>query len=589
MAGSLKRLGLLCLAAATLMVAAFAGPAAAKDFHVDCSAAVAGDGTAAAPFNAIVYPFNLRPDQHLLFRRGTTCEGTLRVTSGDNGAQPASIGAYGSGELPKIVGTGQDAVRLEDVSNLTVRDLDISNPGSGGQLGEGDQVRNGVRVTAQSESVRNLNLTDLVIHDVNGDLTKTGEGSAAIQATVTGSGSIHFENLRISDNRITSVSRSAISISGTNDPNRPDADQPWPAASTGVVIEDNRIDLIAGDGIVPRGTDGAIVQGNVVSRGNLAGRPLLDPEGPMCNAGIWTFRSNNTVIRGNEVFGMEHNGCDGTGFDVDYRQDGTIIEGNYSHDNEGGFVLLCSDETRHRAEVRFNLSVDDGTMINHGPCGIAEGIVGDLSGIRMYNNTVVSASPTVSLQLGLVDEMFLPGDFRFENNLVYARNETGQIPCGEHCSNNAFFNLPPSGSDALTADPRLVGPFLATEGMATADGFRLKATSPLRGAGIPVSGGGTEDFFGNPVPGVPSIGFDQTPLADPSPGPSKACKKARSARTRATKQAKVLDRRLRKLRRNGATRKRIKPVVRRLGKVRAEVKRQHRKALRTCPGASIQR
>ncbi|MDQ5895748.1 MAG: Right-handed parallel beta-helix repeat-containing protein [Actinomycetota bacterium] len=580
----MRRLLLPVLVGLTLLAAA--SPAAAKDIHVDCDAPVAGDGTAAAPFNSIAQPFDLRPDHHLLFRRGSTCEGTLRVTSGDNGAQPASVGAYGSGDLPKIVGAGQDAVRLSDVSNLTVSDLDISNPGPGGPLGEGDQVRNGIRVTAQSESVRNLTLSGLVIHDVNGDLTKNGDGSAAIQATVTGSGSIHFQNLLVKGNRITSVSRSAISISGTNDLTRPDADQPWPAASTGVVIEDNRIDLIAGDGIVPRGTDGAIVQDNIVSRGNLAGRPLLDPEGPMCNAGIWTFRSNNTVIRGNEVFGMEHNGCDGTGFDVDYRQDGTIIEGNYSHDNEGGFVLLCSDETQHRADVRFNLSVDDGTMINHGPCGIAEGIIGDLSGIRMYNNTVVSPSPTVSLQLGLVDEMFMPGDFRFENNLVFARSETGQVPCGERCSHNAFFNLPPSGDLALFGDPLLTGPLLAADGKAAASGFRLKSASPLRGAGIPVTGGGAKDFFGNPIPKVPSIGFDQTPLAGPPTGPNKACKRARTARTKARNQVAGLARQLRKLRRSGAAPKRIRPVVRRLGRARSEVKRQHRKALRTCPGGA---
>ncbi len=40
---------------------------------------------------------------------------------------------------------------------------------------------------------------------------------------------------------------------------------------------------------------------------------------------------------------MRFNGCDGTGFDVDYDQDGTVIQFNYSHDNEGGFILLCTD------------------------------------------------------------------------------------------------------------------------------------------------------------------------------------------------------------------------------------------------------
>lgn len=571
---------------AALLVAAvvalgIAGAASAREIHVDCSAVVNGDGTVDAPLNTIAWRFELRPDQHLLFRRGTTCEGTLRVASGDNGAMRASVGAYGDGPLPRIVGTGRDAVRLEDPSNLTVRDLDISNPGSGGPLGEGDQIRNGLRVTAQSEAVRNLVLRDLLIHDVDGDLTKNPEGSAAIQVSATGPTPMRFEDLLISGNRITSVSRSAISLTGTNDPNRPDADQPWPNASRGVVIEDNRIDLVAGDGIVTRGTDGAVIRGNVVSRGNLAGRPVLDPAGAMCNAGIWAFRANNTVIRGNEVFGMEHNGCDGTGFNVDYRQDGTVVEGNYSHDNEGGFILLCTDEATHRADVRFNLSVDDGAMINHGPCGITEGILGDLSGIRVFNNTVVSDDPAVTIQLAPVESLYQPGTFRFENNLLYARTLADRIPCGDYCSHNAFLNLPPSGSSPLTADPLLAGPLVGGEGMAAANGFKLQEGSPLRGAGTQVPSSGPGDFFGHPIPERPSIGFDQEVIPI-RPGIPPACRKATKVRDIAWKRAKVRRKALNRLRRQRAGRARIVRAHRKLRRARAVAKRRSAAARRAC-------
>ncbi len=565
-----------------MLLAFCAASASAAEIHVDCSAPAAGDGSSAAPLNSIAEPFDLRPDHHLRFRRGTTCEGTLLITNSGNGAQPKSVGAYGMGALPKIVGTGMDAVKLEDVSNLTVRDLDISNPGSGGPLGEGDQIRNGIRVTAQWADVRNLTLTGLEIHDVDGDLTKTWDGSAAIQVSAIGAVPIRFDNLLIKGNRITNVSRSAISISGTDDPDRPDADQPWPNASTEVVVEDNRIDRIAGDGIVPRGTNGAIVRGNVVSRGNLAGRPLLHPKGPMCNAGIWTFRANNTLIQGNEVFGMKHNGCDGTGFDVDYRQDGTVVEGNYSHHNEGGFILLCTDSRAHRSEVRFNLSVDDGTMINHGPCGFGDGVFGDLSGIRMFNNTVVADDPSVTMQLSPMPEMYEPGDFRFENNLVYARQTVGQIACGNHCSHNAFFGLPSSGTNAVTADPLLTGPLVAAEGMAGAAGFRLGSGSPLYEAGIPITDPGSADFFGDPIPATPSIGFDQRRFEIPGPKPNKACQKARTARTKSARKVAKLKQRLKKLRRQRAKRVRVKPVARKLRKARADVKRKAKVARKAC-------
>lgn len=547
----------------------FAGSAKAGDIHLDCSAPDAGDGSLAQPLNSLGSGFELGPGDRLLLRRGTTCTGELRVSGGGSAVAPAEVANYGSGALPKVVGTGQDAVRIDDASNLLVHGLDISNPGAGEGLGEGTEVRNGIRVTASVQVVRGLTLGDLVIHDVAGDLTKNPQGSAGIQVSADGPPPVRFDGLTIRDNQITSVSRSGISISGTNDPDRPDADQPWPEASTGVVIEGNRIDRLAGDGIVPRGTDGAIVRGNVVSHGNLAGRPLLDPAGAMCNAGIWAFRANNTLIQGNEVFGMEHNGCDGTGFDVDYRQDGTIIEGNYSHGNGGGFVLLCTDSATHRADVRFNLSVDDGTMINHGPCGLADGILGDLSGIRMFNNTVVGDSPTTSIQLGVSKQMYQPGSFQFRNNLVYARQPIAAVACGDFCSHNAFFGLPPSGEEAVTGDPLL------------GEDFKLGSKSPLRGAGIPIPDGAEHDYFGNPVPAVPSIGFDQTP-APPATGPSKACRKARTAKKKAIARARSLGKKLRKLRHRHAPRTRIKAATRRHKKARAEVKRRTRIARKKC-------
>jgi|GEM_PF-2066851 len=548
---------------------AIAAPASASDTYLDCSAPTSGDGTEAQPLNSLGGGFELSPGDRLLLRRGTTCAGKLQVTGGGTSVQPAGVGAYGSGDLPKVIGSGQDAVRVEDVPYLTVRDLDISNPGGGGPLGEGSSVRNGVRVTAGDATVTGLTLTGLKIHDVDGDLTKSGEGSAAIQVTVTGPPPVCFQDLTIEDNEIDSVSRSAISISGTNDPDRPDADQPWPEASSGVVIRGNRIDRIAGDGIVPRGTDGAIVEDNLVSNGNLAGRPLTDPAGPMCNAGIWAFRANNTLIRGNEVFGFRHNGCDGTGFDVDYRQDGTVIEGNYSHDNGGGFVLLCTDTSVHHADVRFNLSVDDGTMINHGPCGIADGILGDLSGIRMFNNTVVGNSPTVSIQLSTSEEMFQPGNFLFANNLVLARQPIEKIPCGGNCTSNAFFGLPPNGTDALTKDPLLTS------------NFRLSDESPLRGAGVAIPHGAVSDYFGNPVPKVPSIGFDQAP-PKPATGPGKSCLKARLARNEALRKVKVLNRKVKKLRRGNAKKSKLRLASRQLRKAKMKLNYRSKMVRQQC-------
>ena len=130
-----------------------------------------------------------------------------------------------------------------------------------------------------------------------------------------------------------------------------------------------------------------------------------------------------------------------------------------------------------------------------------------------------------------------------------------------------------SGSDEVTADPLLT------------DGYRLTPNSPLRGAGTSIPGGAETDFFGNPVPAVPSIGFDQAP-ATIAPGPSRACLKARTARNRAQRKVKALNRRLRSLRQHQAGRSRIRTGVRRLRKARSAAKRQARAARRICSKAA---
>ena len=161
---------------------------------------------------------------------------------------------------------------------------------------------------------------------------------------------------------------------------------------------------------MPTGTDGAAVEHNVVVDGNAAGTPWNGPN-PVCNAGIWAFNANSTVIQYNEVSHMQFNGCDGTGFDVDYDQDGTIVQYNYSHDNAGGFILLCTDANPRVAEVRYNLSLDDAATLSDAPCAITSGNLGSLDDVRFFNNTIVAARPVATLELMPLTTLFAPGDF----------------------------------------------------------------------------------------------------------------------------------------------------------------------------------
>ncbi|KAA0267394.1 MAG: hypothetical protein EDQ89_11770, partial [Acidobacteria bacterium] len=445
--------GRLALAAATAALAhlAAAAPAAAATTHVDCDAASAGaDGSRQHPLTTLADASArpLGPGAKLLLRRGSACAGTLALTGSGSKARPALVGAYGRGPRPLIGASGEDGVRLENVSHVVVEGLEVINPG------DGTVKKRGVRLLAAGETVAGVTVRDLHVHDVGGNLDKDFGGSGGIQVDSAGPGVGRFRHLVIEDNRIEDVSRSGIFVVGVAGGERPRASAPWPEASSGVRIRRNEIRRIAGDGIVALGTDGARVRRNLVRRGNRAGRGLADPAGMICNAGIWAFHANNTVIEHNEVAGMRFNGCDGSGFDIDYDQDGTVVQFNYSHDNEGGFMLLCTDTEPRTAAVRFNLSVNDGFSFNSSPCSRP---TGSYEGLRIHNNTIVGPDPGVAILGNPSETLFGPSGLDFFNNALVATEAGRAFACGPGCRRNLFFRMPAAGAGPIAAPPRFRG------------------------------------------------------------------------------------------------------------------------------------
>jgi hypothetical protein len=500
--GGSRWIWLVVLAVLSALAPAVEAHAAIR--YVDCSAGRAGDGTRGHPFDTLAQAsaVPLTPGSRLLLRRGTTCTGPLAPTGSGSAARPALIGAYGRGRRPHVEGAGEDAVLLEDTSHVTLRSLEVTN------RGPGDARRRGVHVVATRGVVRGVTLRDLWIHDVQGDLAKDAGGSGGIQVDVLGPEPTRFDDLLIASNRIADVSRSGIFVVGTADPDRPRADQPWPAASTRVRVRGNRLERLGGDGIVALGTVDARLDRNVVSDGNLRGRALGDPRGMICDAGIWTFHANGTVIQRNEVFRMRFNGCDGSGFDVDYDQDGTVVQDNLSHDNEGGFILLCTDAGPRAADVRFNLSVDDRFVANQSPCSLQPGAT--FAGLRLVNNTFVAPAMRWAV-LGNPTASLFEGSLELRNNVFAATvPQAAALGCAALCSNNLYSGLPPAGTAAVSADPRFADPGRRGRGrLYVGAGFRLRPGSPARGAGAQVAGLPARDYFGWPVPRTPAIGFSQ--------------------------------------------------------------------------------
>jgi hypothetical protein len=275
-----------------------------------------------------------------------------------------------------------------------------------------------------------------------------------------------------------------------------------------VVVRGNKLRDIGGDGIMVVETDGALIERNVVARANQRSEGY--------NVAIWVWSADNSVIQFNEAYGTKGQ-RDGEGFDSDWNSRNTLIQYNYSHDNEGGFLLICNEGGHSSSDsagnvgttVRYNISQNDGHR------GIT--ISGPVQGTLIYNNTLyIGAKQTVDAVL-FTDWGGWPSDTALYNNIFYALGEArighavSRAKDGAHTSapglgesrgnkfdSNVYFGHihPADDAHGLTADPSFVAPGTGTQGRDSLRGYALQADSKARKSGMLAPENGSSDFFG---------------------------------------------------------------------------------------------
>lgn len=473
----------LFLATAVLMT-----PAVAATYHVDSGT---GDDAASGlspeqawksleKANATL----LKPGDRLLFKAGGHWTGQLKPHGAGDPSALVSIGRYGEGPLPRIDGAGRhaDTVLLRNTPFLEIADLEVTN------LGEtAAPWRTGVTASADGMGkMERVYLRRLHVHDVNGDLRKSHEGCGIFFEAKGGKDS-HFDGLLIEKCRVERTDRNGICQRGTGK-----------VRSRQVIIRENTLEDIGGDGIKLWGTDGGLIERNVVRKARAR-----------CNekeaaAGIWPFACDDTVIQFNEVSGTVGT-LDGQAYDSDYGCRRSVFQYNCSFQNEGGFMLICSPgkAVNEDTVIRYNISMHDGInsarVLHFG---------GGASRTHVYNNTII-IGPHQDIPLLLFSEWNggRAKDSRFTNNLFLV--EPGgratyrlQPGTGHVFDSNLFAGRHeglPEGC-AISPAPALAGP-LVKPAPGTA---WLKALRPAVGAKIPrgrvIENHGGRDFFGNPVP-----------------------------------------------------------------------------------------
>ena len=353
------------------------GAILAADYHADSrSGDDTRDGrTAATAWRTLdrVNAASFKPGDRVLFRAGSTWSGQLRIVAQGEPRRPIIFRSFGQGSRPRIdtAGAFEDAVLIRNAQHVEVRDFELTNHG------ESNQTRRGVNLVADNcGTLTNILVSGLFIHDVNGTQRRKNTGGIIFHSFGDHQPS-RYNGLRIERNIIWHIDRSGIAAQSHHS-----ARTRW-FPSTNVVIRDNWVGDAGGDGIVPWATDGCLVEHNIVQGAN--------ERAGTYNAGIWPWSTDNTVLRLNRASGVKTL-LDGQGFDSDYNSRNTVLEFNLSHDNEGGFLLICTpgkrkpednlgnlgtiaryNISRHDRARSFNISAVEHTRVRHNAIYIGPG------------------------------------------------------------------------------------------------------------------------------------------------------------------------------------------------------------------------
>lgn len=435
-------------------------------------------------------------DQALSIKSGGTAENPIIIDMYDGDV----VGAE-AGERPHIKGNGKNSfeyqgnqisygLHIKNASHVQVNNVEISNQGDTRKLSVGLCVE-----AAGCGVMQGVHINNVYIHDVNGTYEEKTLPNGGLYYVVSDhSNNTRFDDIQVVNNIVKRVSRTGISIGTTS------ASSFWDGhgglipqevldayAHTNVLIRNNYVEESGGDAIVPMFSIKPVIEYNISN-----GASQNTKHTSMYNAGIWPWRCEDAVFQYNECYGTILNG-DGQAYDCDWSR-GTIYQYNYSHDNEGGFILICQSEVLDSI-VRYNISQNDQRCLF---------LTSNTHNADVYNNTFYIGE---GLDTEVVEDV--GGVATLKNNIFYNLGTSTTTTWGRNFSyeNNLYYGYDstPEDSRKIIADPMFTDPgtggtgVLGDSAIDTLGGYRLQEDSPAIDAGLEIENNGGRDYFGTPL------------------------------------------------------------------------------------------
>ena len=490
------------------------------------------------------------PGDSILFKSGEEFKGMFWVKGSGNQQNPIFLGSYGGSTKPILNGDGyQSCILIYNDDGIVIKNLQLNNEnshldslgnvkqligfsGAANTWGSGKNVRFGIKVVTDTDSLNYFVMDSLEIHHVfptpslSSNIHKGYGIKFETQSDTANNDYNLISNVNISNCFIHHTGHYGIWIKSIG-LNNLDGFK-----NSNITIENTLFEHTGGSGFVPNKSIDVLVESCVFNHTGSSDDSRMWERG----SGMWPFDCKNVIAQHN-YFMNAHGPADSYGAHIDYGNENVVFQYNYSYNNEGGFVEILGDNIN--CGYRYNISVNDGYREdpNNTPwdkkgkifwvsnfCGSGS-VRCPSTGSFIYNNTVFvndSINPEIYFWPNI-------GDILMYNNIVYVGSSGQVLPTliqnnlnTLDISHNLFYDSARVDLDtdlinnALWGDPSLLNPSIL--GVDDPFMYQIQSQSPVIGMGKLISGStdplnfiqnnGGMDYFGNLVSSTasPNIG-----------------------------------------------------------------------------------
>ena len=443
----------------------------------------------------------------ILFKSGVEIKGQFKPKGNGTSSNPIFIGKYGGDALAMLNGDGNTAaIVLGSNQGYEIADVDIQNYG-GEITGENsDRTRYGIQITNYTPGVKSyFYIHDIVIHNVypveatpdeSNDPAYKGYG---IQVTTGSNNDTYIKDVTIDNIEIYDIGYRGI-ISGRWG----NVDEAY-YYNQNFTITNSYIHHLGGSGIVPFQVKGLTVENNIIDHSGDTSDPRMIGRG----SGIWMVRCVDTMIQYNK-FMSARGKKDSCGAHIDIGNENTIIQYNYSYDNEGGFAELMGGNVN--SIYRYNVSVNDGWRVKDSKTGYAEGIIFWLAGYmgkgldpvgsvnsQVYNNTIYIGDGITSRYLLThgTQNVFKNNILHIDGELIYDNRNDIVVDFDYNIysgKNPTLAGFTPGSHSMVDVPSGIINP-----GGTEEEDYQIDETSPAIEAGYLFDIDLTEDYFNLPL------------------------------------------------------------------------------------------